>query len=57
MKKIRIVSDLSPEQSILYYKTIFKEYRRRSGGQYYPDILIYSIDFRFLQSLEKEGTR
>ena len=45
MKTIGIVGGLSPESTILYYKYIVEEYRRRSGNEYYPKIVIYSVCF------------
>ena len=45
MKRIGIVGGLSPESTILYYKTIIEEYRRRYNDYYYPIIMIYSVNF------------
>ncbi|MCE4617702.1 MAG: amino acid racemase [Desulfurococcales archaeon] len=45
MKKIGIIGGLSPESTLLYYKYIIEEYRRRSRNEYYPIIIIYSVNF------------
>jgi len=45
LKRIGIVGGLSPESTILYYKTIIEEYRRRYNDYYYPTIMIYSVNF------------
>lgn len=45
MKRIGIVGGLSPESTMLYYKTIIEEYRKRTGDENYPDIIIYSVNF------------
>ena len=45
MKRIGIVGGLSPESTMLYYKTIIVEYRKRTGDENYPDIIIYSVNF------------
>ncbi len=45
MKRIGLVGGLSPESTILYYKTIVGEYRRRFRDENYPVIIIYSVGF------------
>ena len=55
MKAIGIVGGLSPESTILYYKTIIEEYRRRFGNEYYPIIIIYSVNFGEFTRLVEEG--
>ncbi|MET1160344.1 MAG: aspartate/glutamate racemase family protein [Thermoprotei archaeon] len=54
-KCIGIVGGLSPESTILYYKTIVEEYRRRYGNEHYPIIIIYSIDFEEFTRAVDEG--
>ncbi len=45
MRKIGIVGGLSPESTVLYYRTIIEEYRKRFRDENYPDIIIYSVNF------------
>jgi len=45
LKRIGIVGGLSPESTILYYKTIVEEYRKRFRNEHYPEIIIYSVNF------------
>ena len=45
-KTIGIIGGLSPESTAVYYETIIKEYNKMTGGQDYPKILIYSVDFQ-----------
>lgn len=45
MRKIGIVGGLSPESTVLYYKTIVEEYRRRFHREDYPVIIVYSVRF------------
>jgi len=45
-KTIGIIGGLSPESTSVYYETIIKEYNKLTGGQDYPEILIYSVDFQ-----------
>ncbi len=54
-KKIGIVGGLSPESTILYYKTIIEEYRKRFNDEHYPDIIIYSVDFEEFTRAVDEG--
>ncbi|MBN1572723.1 MAG: amino acid racemase [Deltaproteobacteria bacterium] len=45
-KKIGILGGLSPESTTVYYNTITRGYLKETGDEYYPDILIYSVDFQ-----------
>ncbi len=55
MKKIGIVGGLSPESTILYYKTIVDEYKRIKGDEKYPDIIIYSVNFGLFTEYVEKG--
>ncbi len=55
MKNIGIVGGLSPESTILYYKTIVEEYRKRFHSEEYPIIIIYSVNFGMFTRLMEEG--
>ncbi len=55
MRKIGIVGGLSPESTILYYRTIVKEYRRRFKSEGYPDVIIYSVNFEKFTKALMEG--
>ena len=57
MRKIGIVGGLSPESTILYYRTIVDEFRRRFGSEDYPDIIIYSVNFGAFTRFVEEGRR
>lgn len=57
MKNIGIVGGLSPESTILYYKTIIEEYRRMFGDENYPSIIIYSVNFGKFTEFMREGKR
>jgi len=54
-KRIGIVGGLSPESTVLYYKTIVEEYRRRFGNESYPVIIIYSVNFEAFTRAVEEG--
>ncbi len=54
MRRIGIVGGLSPESTILYYKTIVEEYRRLRGDEKYPVIIIHSVSFgRFAEHVRR----
>lgn len=54
MKTIGIVGGLSPESTVLYYNNIIREYRRRYNNEYYPKIIIYSVNFgKFTRLIEE----
>lgn len=55
MKNIGIVGGLSPESTILYYRTIIEEYRKMFGDENYPSIIIYSVNFGKFTRFIKEG--
>ncbi len=55
MKKIGIVGGLSPESTVLYYKTIIDEYRRRFHREDYPVIIIYSVRFGLFREYVSKG--
>lgn len=46
MKKIGIIGGLSPESTVTYYKKIIDLWRLYTGNQYYPEIIIYSVNFQ-----------
>ena len=41
---VGIIGGLGPESTVDYYQSIIREYRRRSGGDRNPSILIASVD-------------
>jgi len=46
MKKIGILGGMSYESTIKYYNLILQKYYDRSQDYYYPEILIYSLNFQ-----------
>lgn len=40
-----IVGGLSPESTILYYRYVVEEFLKKSGGERYPELMIFSVDF------------
>ncbi len=58
-KKIGILGGISHESTIKYYELILKKYYELKGDYYYPEIIIYSLDFQkftdFEDNKDKEG--
>src|SRR5215510_15754983 len=44
MNKIGILGGMGPESTILYYRNIINEYRKKTNDQNYPQLLINSIN-------------
>lgn len=44
MKRIGIIGGIGPESTVDYYKSIISLYRKRSGNENYPPIIINSIN-------------
>jgi aspartate racemase len=54
-KKIGIIGGLSPESTVTYYEYIIRNYAERSGNSYYPEIIIYSVNFQRYIDWAKAG--
>lgn len=53
-KKIGILGGISLASTIQYYKTITDLYYEDFKDYYYPEIIIYSLDFQYFTDLENE---
>jgi aspartate racemase len=51
-KVIGILGGISPESTLVYYDRIVKTYYERHGDYYYPEILIFSLDFQRFTDFE-----
>ena len=51
-KRIGIVGGISAASTAQYYRTITDLYYERFNDYYYPEILIYSLDFQYFTDLE-----
>ena len=54
-KRIGILGGISHESTIEYYHLIHKKYFEHFGNYYYPEIVIFSLDFQKFTDTEKEG--
>jgi aspartate racemase len=55
MKTIGLIGGMSWESSAEYYRIMNELVRERLGGQHSADILMYSIDFAGLETLQREN--
>jgi aspartate racemase len=54
-KRIGILGGISPESTRLYYDHIIKQYLVREQDHYYPEVVIFSLDFQRFTDLETAG--
>src|SRR5262249_32536158 len=54
-KRIGILGGISPQSTLEYYRRIVEGTVKRTGGDRYPEIVIYSLDFRRFTKLESGG--
>ena len=57
MKKIGILGGISPESTLVYYDQLVKRYYARYGDAYYPEIIIYSLNFQRFTDFEDRGDK
>ncbi|MCJ7667076.1 MAG: amino acid racemase [Anaerolineae bacterium] len=55
MKKIGILGGLGPESTLKYYRLIIDLCRERGLGGNYPEIIIYSLNFKECHDLMESG--
>ena len=57
MKKIGILGGISPESTLAYYDQLVKRYYARYSNCYYPEIIIYSLNFQRFTDFENSGDK
>jgi len=55
VKRIGVLGGLGPESTLKYYRTILDLCRERGLGGNYPEIIIYSLNFKECLHLEESG--
>lgn len=55
MKTIGLIGGMSWESSLLYYRLINEDVRQRLGGLHSAKVLMYSVDFAPIESLQHAG--
>ena len=53
-KKIGIVGGISPQSSALFYKTIIEKHYQKFNDFYYPEIIMFSVNFGELKDYQKK---
>ena len=56
-KRIGILGGISAESTAEYYTRLIRGYYARKGNDHYPEIVIYSLDFRHFTNFEDSGDR
>ncbi|MFX1514468.1 MAG: aspartate/glutamate racemase family protein [Promethearchaeota archaeon] len=56
-KRIGILGGISHESTIFYYDLILRTYYHRFQDYYYPEIVIYSLDFQKFTDFEDKGDK
>ena len=55
MKTIGLIGGMSWESTVLYYRTINEAIKFRLGGLHSAKIILYSVDFHEIESLQRVG--
>ena len=56
-KRIGILGGISHESTVVYYDLILRKHFARSKNYYYPEIVIFSLDFQRFTDYEDRGER
>lgn len=54
-KRIGLLGGISYESTIKYYELLMQRYFKKKQDYYYPEIVIYSLDFQKFTDLENSG--
>lgn len=55
MKTLGLIGGMSPESTIPYYRLINRGVAQRLGGLHSARILLYSVDFQEIETLQQQG--
>ena len=55
MKTIGLIGGMSWESTREYYRILNETYREKAGGSHSCPILMYSVDFKEIETLQPEG--
>lgn len=53
-KRIGIVGGVSPQSSALFYKKIVEKHYTKNSDYYYPEIVLFSVDFGKIKDFQQE---
>ncbi len=53
-KRIGIVGGVSPQSTAIFYKTIIEKHYNKNRDHYYPEMVMFSVDFGKIKDFQKE---
>lgn len=53
-KRIGIVGGVSPQSSAMFYKKLVEKHYARNSDYYYPEIVLFSVDFGKIKDFQQE---
>lgn len=56
-RRIGILGGISHESTVAFYDRLLRAYYEQTGDYYYPEVIIYSLDFQRFTDLEDQGDR
>ena len=55
MRTIGLIGGMSWESTLIYYRLINEGVRARLGGHHSPELVLWSVDFAGIESLQRAG--
>lgn len=55
MRTIGLIGGMSAESTLIYYRLINEGVRARLGGHHSPELVLWSVDFAGIESLQRAG--
>jgi aspartate racemase len=55
MRTIGLIGGMSAESTLIYYRLINEGVRTRLGGHHSPELVLWSVDFAGIESLQRAG--
>jgi aspartate racemase len=55
MRTIGLIGGMSAESTLIYYRIINEDVRRRLGGHHSADLILWSVDFAGIEALQRQG--
>lgn len=55
MRTIGLIGGMSAESTLIYYRAINEDVRKRLGGHHSADLVLWSVDFAGIEALQRAG--
>jgi aspartate racemase len=55
MRTIGLIGGMSAESTLIYYRLINEDVRKRLGGHHSADLILWSVDFAGIEALQRQG--